>query len=170
MDLTQYLKTRARACRVAAEGADVMVTQSRGGVRWSECFQIRCLESAVRLERRDGEVTRGCCSIDTVPTVSAIAAAPRDANFDVLGFCGGIRASVSVLRSSKSALTRLGLGTNRAQIRSLRYVTVLSPRLCCGGRVRTGNPPLIESTLLQLSCPLEVPIGHECQLCLVLAI
>jgi hypothetical protein len=107
MDLTQYLKTRARACRVAAEGADVMVTQSRGGVRWSECFQIRCLESAVRLERRDGEVTRGCCSIDTVPTVSAIAAAPRDANFDVLGFCGGIRASVSVLRSSKSALTRL---------------------------------------------------------------
>jgi hypothetical protein len=36
--------------------------------------------------------------------------------------------------------------------------------------VRTRNPPLIESTLLQLSCPLEVPIGHECQLCLVLAI
>jgi len=63
-----------------------------------------------------------------------------------------------------------GLGTNQAQTRSLRYVIVLSPRLCCGGRVRTGNSPLIESTLLQLSCPLEVPIGHECQLCLVLAI
>jgi len=63
-----------------------------------------------------------------------------------------------------------GLGTNQAQTSSLRYVIVLSPRLCCGGRVRTGNPPLIESTLLQLSCPLEVPIGHECQLCLVLAI
>src|SRR5262245_28217813 len=57
----------------SAEGADVMVGQSRGGTRWSECFQIRCLESSVRLERRDGEVTRGCCSIDTVPTVSAIA-------------------------------------------------------------------------------------------------
>src|SRR5215471_9575190 len=34
-------------------------------------------------------------------------ARPRDATFDVLGFCGGIRASVSVLRSSRSALTRL---------------------------------------------------------------
>src|SRR5262249_1471958 len=29
------LKTRARARRVAAEGADVMVMQSRGGARWS---------------------------------------------------------------------------------------------------------------------------------------
>src|SRR5262245_40927757 len=67
------LKTRARACHVAAEGAEVMVTQSGGGARRSECFQIRCLKSAVRLERRDGEVTRGCCSIDAVPTVSAIA-------------------------------------------------------------------------------------------------
>ena len=66
------LKTRARARRVAAEGADVMVMQSRGGACRNERFQI-CLKSAVRLERRDGEITRGCCSIDTVPTVSAIA-------------------------------------------------------------------------------------------------
>src|SRR5262249_41603026 len=107
MDLTQYLKTRARARSVAAEDVDVMVMQSRGGARRSERFQIGCLKSAVRLERRDEEVTRGCCSIDTVPTVSAIARDTRDANFDVLGFCGGIRASVSVLRSSKSASTRL---------------------------------------------------------------
>src|SRR5262249_2749640 len=70
MDLTQYSR-RAHARYIAAEGADVMVTQSCGGARRSECFQIR--ESAVRLERRDGEVTRGCCSIDTVPTGSAIA-------------------------------------------------------------------------------------------------
>src|SRR5262249_52949200 len=64
----------ARSARcVAAEGADVMVTQSRSGAHWSECFQIRCLKPAVRLERRDGEVARGCCSIDTVSTVSAIA-------------------------------------------------------------------------------------------------
>jgi hypothetical protein len=107
MDLTQYLKTRARARRVAAEGADVMVTQSQGGARGSECFQIRWLKSAVRLERRDEEGNEGLRSIDTVPTVSAIVRAPRDASFDVLGFCGGIRASVSVLRSSKSTLTRL---------------------------------------------------------------
>ena len=66
MDLTQYLKTRARARRVAAEDVDVMVMQSRGGARRSERFQIGCLKSAV-------EVTRGCCSIDTVPTVGAIA-------------------------------------------------------------------------------------------------
>src|SRR5262245_15335274 len=93
----------ARSARcVAAEGA--MVTQSRSGAHWSECFQIRCLKSAVRLERRDEEVT-GCCSIDTVPTVSAIARGTPRCKLRILGFCGGIRASVSELRSSKSALT-----------------------------------------------------------------
>src|SRR5262249_26074500 len=77
------------------------------GAHWSECFQIRCLKSAVRLERRDEEVRGGYCSIDTVPTVSAIARGTPRCKFRILGFCGGIRASVSVLRSSKSALTRL---------------------------------------------------------------
>src|SRR5262249_31628472 len=68
-------------------------------------------------------------------------ARPRDATFDVLGFCGGIRASVSVLRSSRSALTRLRTRYEPSTDPFLRCVTVLSPRLCCGGRVRTGNPP-----------------------------
>jgi hypothetical protein len=52
MDLTRSLKTCARTRCAAAEGADVMATQSRG-VHRSERFQIHCLKSAVRLERRD---------------------------------------------------------------------------------------------------------------------
>jgi hypothetical protein len=121
MDLTQYLKTRARARRVAAEGADVMVMQSRGGARWSECFQIRCLKPAVRLERRDGEVTRGCCLIDTVPTVSAVVRGPEMQISTFLVSASGIRASVSVPRSSIAALIRLGPSTNRDLFASVRY-------------------------------------------------
>jgi hypothetical protein len=60
MDLTPYLKMRARTRYVAAESADVMVTPSRSGAHRSERFQIRWLKSAVRLERRDEEVTRDC--------------------------------------------------------------------------------------------------------------
>jgi len=98
------LKTRAHARRVAADGADIMVMQSLRWSRWSECFQIRCLKSAVRLERRDGEVTRVCCSIDTVPTASATARGSPRCKFRRSWFLRGIRACVSVLRSSKSAL------------------------------------------------------------------
>jgi hypothetical protein len=36
-----------------------MATQSRGGVHRSERFQIHCLKSAVRLERRDKGGSRG---------------------------------------------------------------------------------------------------------------
>ena len=89
-----------------------MATQSRDEAHQSECFQIRCLKSAVRLEpaRRRGH--EGLRSIDTVPAVSAAVRGPRDANFCVIGVCGEIRASVSLPRSSISALIRLGLGSD----------------------------------------------------------
>ena len=87
MDLTQYLKTRARSpCSRA--GADVMAMQSRGGAHRSECFQIRCIKSAVRLERRGETGYEGLRAIDTAPRVSAAVRGPRDATFYVLGFCG----------------------------------------------------------------------------------
>jgi hypothetical protein len=87
MDLTPSLKTCARTRWAAAEGADVMATQLRGGVHRSERFQIRCLKSAVRLERRDKGGHQGLRAIDTAPRVSAAVRGTRDANFDVLGCC-----------------------------------------------------------------------------------
>ena len=65
-----------------------MATQSRDEAHQSECFQIRCLKSAVRLEpaRRRGH--EGLRSIDPVPTVSAAVRGPRDANFCVISLCG----------------------------------------------------------------------------------
>ena len=73
-----------------------MATQSRDEAHRSECFQIRCLKSAVRLEpaRRRGH--EGLRAIDTAPRVSV---------------AGEVRASVSLPRSSISALIRLGLGS-----------------------------------------------------------
>src|SRR5262249_4856617 len=60
MDLTQDLKTRTRARCVAAEGAQVIVTQSRGEARRGARVHMRCLTSSVRLERRGEERLGGC--------------------------------------------------------------------------------------------------------------
>src|SRR5262249_15252361 len=102
MDLTQDLKPRTRARCVAAEGAHVIVTQSRGEARRSEHVQIRCLKSSVRLERRDEEGHEGLRSIDTTRTLGAAVRGRRNATFGVLASAGEIRASVSVPRSSIS--------------------------------------------------------------------
>ena len=65
-----------------------MATQSRDEAHRSECFQIRCLKSAVRLEPARRRGYEGLRAIDTVPTVSAAVRGPRDANFYVIGLCG----------------------------------------------------------------------------------
>jgi hypothetical protein len=117
MDLTPSLKTRARTRYVAAEGADVMATPSRSGAHRSECFQIRCLKSAVRLERRGETGHEGLRAIDTAPRVSAAVRGPRDATFAFLASAGEIRASVALPRSSISALIRLGLGSELSRDR-----------------------------------------------------
>ena len=65
-----------------------MATQSRDEANRSECFQIRCLKSAVRLEPARRRGYEGLRTIDTTPTVSAAVRGPRDATFDVLHFCG----------------------------------------------------------------------------------
>ena len=124
--------------------------------------QVGC---STRAARRRGH--EGLLPVDTAPTVSAIARGTPRCKFRRSWF---LRRNSSERLGAAIFKIRVDALADRAQIRSLRYVTVLSPRLCCGGRVRTGNPPLIESTLLQLSCPLEVPIGHECQLCFMPAI
>src|SRR6266446_3920437 len=49
----------------SSRGADVMATQSRGGGHRSECFQTRCIKSAVRLERRGEAGHEGLRAIDT---------------------------------------------------------------------------------------------------------
>src|SRR5262249_53582006 len=59
-------------------------------------------------------------SIESRPRARS-GAVPRDANF--LASAREIRASVSVPRSSISALIRLGLGSNRAETGSLRYLS-----------------------------------------------
>ena len=65
-----------------------MATQSRDEAHRSECFQIRCLKSAVRLEPARRRGYEGLRAIDTAPTVSAAVRGPRDATFCVLGFYG----------------------------------------------------------------------------------
>ena len=168
MDLTQYLKTCARARRVDAEGADVMVMmQSRGGARRSERFQICCLKSAVRLERRDEEVER--LLLDRYgPDGERYRA--RHPEMQICSWFlrrnSSERLGAAIFKIRVDALA----DSVRTEHRPVRFGRLQSCHRGCGGCVRTGNPRLIESTLLQLSCPLEVPIGHERQLCLVLAI
>jgi hypothetical protein len=58
-----------------------MATQSRDEAHRSECFQIRCLKSAVRLEPARRRGYEGLRAIDTAPTVSAAVRGPRDPNF-----------------------------------------------------------------------------------------
>jgi hypothetical protein len=65
-----------------------MATQSRDEAHRSECFQIRCLKSAVRLEPARRRGYEGLRAIDTAPTVSAAVRGPRDPNFYVIGLCG----------------------------------------------------------------------------------
>src|SRR5215468_7396949 len=81
MDLPRSPKTCARTRCAAAEGADVMATQSRGGAHRSECFQIRCIKSAVRLERRGEAGHEGLHAIDTAPRVSAAVRGPPRCDF-----------------------------------------------------------------------------------------
>jgi len=172
MDLTPSLKTRARTRYVAAEGADVMATPSPSGAHRSECFQIRCLKSAVRLERRGETGHEGLRAIDTAPRVSAAVRGPRDATFAFLASAGEIRASVALPRSSISALIRLGFGSETEQ-RPVRSSTLSScdrGRAVEGGRGLGSRSRFKAHALLELSCPLKVPIGHECQLCFVPAI
>ena len=89
-----------------------MATQSRDEAHRSECFQIRCLKSAVRLEPARRRGYEGLRAIDTAPTVSAAVRGPRDPNFlRYLASAGEVRASVSLPRSSISALIGLGLGS-----------------------------------------------------------
>ena len=111
MDLTRSLKTCARTRCAAAEGADVMATQSRGGAHRSESFQIRCIKSAVRLERRGETGHEGLRAIDTA------LRAPEMRLFAFLASAGEIRASVSLPRSSIYALIRLGLGSELSRDR-----------------------------------------------------
>jgi hypothetical protein len=117
MDLTRSLKTCARTRCAAAEGADVMATQSRGGVHRSERFQIHCLKSAVRLERRDKGGHEGLRAIDTAATVSAGVRRHPRCKFRRSWLLREIRASVSLPRSSISALIRLGLGSELSRDR-----------------------------------------------------
>src|SRR6516164_1875060 len=77
MDLTRSLKTCARTRCAAAESADVMATQSRGGAHRSECFQIRCIKSDVRLEWRGETGHEGLRAIDTALRVNAAVRPPR---------------------------------------------------------------------------------------------
>jgi hypothetical protein len=172
MDLTRSLKTCARTRCAAAEGADVMATQSRGGVHRSERFQIHCLKSAVRLERRDKGGHEGLRAIDTAATVSAGVRRHPRCKFRRSWLLREIRASVSLPRSSISALIRLGFGSETEQ-RPVRSSTLSScdrGRAVEGGRGLGSRSRFKAHALLELSCPLKVPIGHECQLCFVPAI
>ena len=94
-----------------------MATQSRDEAHRSECFQIRCLKLAVRLEPARRRGYEGLRAIDTAPTVSAPCAAPEMRLFAFLASTGETRASVSLPRSSISALIRLGLGSELSRDR-----------------------------------------------------
>ena len=91
-----------------------MATQSRDG---SECFQIRCLKSAVRLEPARRRGYEGLRAIDTAPTVSAAVRGPGIRIFTLLASAGEVRASVSLPRFSISASIRLGLGSELSRDR-----------------------------------------------------
>ena len=135
MDLTPSVKTRARTRYVAAEGADVMATPSRSGAHRSECFQIRCLKSAVRLERRGETGHEGLRAIDTAPRVSAAVRGPRDATFYVIGLCG--RGSSERLAAAIFNIRVDPLGTRfRTEQRPVRSSTLSS---CDRGRVVEGG-------------------------------
>ena len=109
-----------------------MATQSRDG---SECFQIRCLKSAVRLEPARRRGYEGLRAIDTAPTVSAAVRGPRDATFCVLGFCGRNSSERLVAAIFNIRVDPLGtrFGTEQRPVRS----STLSP--CDCGRVVEGG-------------------------------
>jgi len=138
MDLTRSLKTCARTRCAAAEGADVMATQSRGGAHRSECFQIRCIKSAVRLERRGETGHEGLRAIDTAPRVSAAVRGPRDATFCVLGFCGRNSSERLVAAIFNIRVDPLGtrFGTEQRPVRSSTLSSCDRGRAVKGGRGR----------------------------------
>jgi len=109
-----------------------MATQSRDG---SECFQIRCLKSAVRLEPARRRGYEGLRAIDTAPTVSAAVRGPRDATFCVLGFYGRNSSERLVAEIFNIRVDPLGtrFGTEQRPVRS----STLSP--CDCGRVVEGG-------------------------------
>src|SRR6516162_2597486 len=99
----QDARTRSRC---SAEGADVMVGQSRGAAYRSERFQIRGLESAVRLERRDEEGHEGVLLDRYSPEGERCPAAP-EMRLSTSWLLRRIRASVSLPQSSIFGLIRL---------------------------------------------------------------
>src|SRR5262249_24593822 len=115
--------------------------------------------------------TRGCCSIDRVPTASAVGRGPRDGNFDVLGFCARNSSESLGAAILISALIRWGLGSNRASTGLVRFLSSCDRGSAVAGGVVLGcRSRLHAHPLLQFSCPIKVAIGHECQLCFVPAI
>jgi hypothetical protein len=112
-----------------------MATQSRDEANRSECFQIRCLKSAVRLEPARRRGYEGLRSIDTVPTVSAAVRGPRDPNFYVIGLCG--RGSRERLAAAIFNIRVDPLGTRfGTEQRPVRSSTLSS---CDRGRVVEGG-------------------------------
>ena len=97
-----------------------MATQSRGGAHRSECFQIRCIKSDVRLERRGETGHEGLRAIDTAPRVSAAVRGPRDATFCVLGFYGRNSSERLVAEIFNIRVDPLGtrFGTEQRPVRS----------------------------------------------------
>jgi hypothetical protein len=113
-----------------------MAAQSRDEANRSECFQIRCLKSAVRLEPARRRGYEGLRAIDTAPRVSAAVRGPRGATFCVLGFCGRNSSERLVAAIFNIRVDPLGTRFGTEQRRSVRSSTLSS---CDSGRVVEGG-------------------------------